>query len=44
MTKEYSDETAEQVRNKTTKIFSQFQQTPSFSEMFKYCQQEAKSL
>ena len=42
MTKEYSDETAEQVRNKTAKIFIQFQQSPSFSKMFKYCQQEAK--
>jgi len=42
MTKEYSDETAEQVRKKTAKIFIQFQQSPSFSKMFKYCQQEAK--
>ena len=42
MTKEYSDETAEQVRNRTSKIYIQFQQSPYFSKMFKYCQQEAK--
>ncbi|TFF88337.1 MAG: hypothetical protein EU550_01470 [Promethearchaeota archaeon] len=42
MTKEYSDKTAEQVRNKTAIIFTQFQQSPFFSKMFKYCQQEAK--
>jgi len=42
MTKEYSDKTAKQVRNETTKIFVQFQQSPYFSKMFKYCQKEAK--
>jgi len=44
MTKEYSDKTAKQVRNKTTKIFVQFQQSPYFSKMFKYCQKEAKDV
>ncbi len=42
MTIEYSDKTAKQVRNETTKIFVQFQQSPYFSKMFKYCQKEAK--
>ncbi|TFG18840.1 MAG: hypothetical protein EU529_16995 [Promethearchaeota archaeon] len=42
MTKEYSDKTARQVRNKNNKIFAQFQQSPYFSKMFKYCQKEAK--
>jgi len=42
MTKEYSDKTADKVRNKTAKIFAQFQQSPYFSKMFKYCQKEAK--
>ena len=44
MTREYSDKTAKQVRNKTTKIFVQFQQSPYFSKMFKYCQKEAKDV
>ena len=42
MTKEYSDKTAEQVRNRTSKIYIQFQYSPYFSKMFKYCQQEAE--
>jgi len=44
MTKEYSDKTADKVRNKTAKILAQFQQSPYFSKMFKYCQQEAESI
>jgi len=42
MQKEYSDKTAEYVQKKTAEIFNKFKNSQHFSNMFKYCQKEAK--
>jgi hypothetical protein len=42
MTREYSDKVAEQVQKRTKEIFDIFKHSQHFSNMFKYCQEEAE--
>ncbi len=44
MERDYSDETAKDVRTQTRDIFKQFRNSPNFTSMFKYCQKEAEDV
>ena len=44
MEREYTDEMAETVRKQVHEIYQQFQISPHFTSMFKYCQKEAKAV
>ena len=44
MDEEYSDKSYHKVQKLTTKIYLQFEKSPFYSKMFKYCQNEAESI
>ncbi|SRR6056297_937602 len=44
MSNEYSDEDAQLVRQKTSKIYERFKESDFFENMYKYCQRQAQSI